>query len=251
MTILTTADLATYAPAIPAADRAQVMIVLAEALAFGPNGSGRRLDRHVVKEVRRLSTSSQVIPNHPIDLTQAITVEWRDPQINNNWITIEPAWLVIEDNRITVKSQAPIVTQVLSVYGRWPGHDTRRRPNARTKPELRLEYSTGIDFTATSDESEMIKAALGGIMTLQYAAARGLNQITTSVNAIAAGSNAGRVLLEKSVDGEASLRYDSPNNAAQASRSLLGLGSANGEAGGQMADLLAIFKAYRFSLPTS
>ena len=251
MTILTTADLATYAPAIPAADRTPIMIVLAEALAFGPNGSNRRLERHTEKEVRRLSTSSQVIPNHPIDLTQPITVEWRDPQIDNNWIEIDPQWLVIEDNRVTLKTQAPIVTQVFGVYGRNPGRDTRRRPNSRTKPELRLSYSTGIDFSVASEEAEIIKSALGGIATLQYAAARGLNQIITSVNAISAGSNAGRVLLEKSVDGEASLRYDSPNNAAQASRSLLGLGSANGEAGGQMADLLAIFKAYRFSLPTS
>jgi hypothetical protein len=252
MPILTVPDLATYAPGIPAADRTPVMIVLAESLAFGPNGSGRRLDRQEITEVRRLASTWEVVPSHPIVSSLPVKVEWRESKVDNTWYDVAAASVEVSKNRVRVDSRAPIVSAQSGHYGRRPGYMQSRRPKfGNAFPELRLTYTTGIDFTVSTDESEMIKAALGGIMTLQYAASRGLNQMTTSVNAIASGSSVGRVLLEKSVDGEASLRYDSPNNAAQGSRSLLAEGSASGQAGGLMADYLSIFKAYKFTLPTA
>jgi hypothetical protein len=227
------------------------MIVLAESLAFGPNGSGRRLDRREVTEVRKMASTWEVVPNHPIVTTLPVKVEWREAKVDNNWFDVAAAFVEVSIDRIRVNSRAPIASTQLGHYGRYPGYMHTRRPKyGNAFPELRLTYTTGIDFTVSTDESEMIKAALGGIMTLQYAASRGISQMTASVNAIASGSSAGRVLLEKSVDGEASLRYDSPNNAAQGSRSLVAEGSSNGQAGGMMADYLAIFKAYKFTLPT-
>jgi hypothetical protein len=252
MPLLTPPDLEHYAPSIPIADRTTVAIALAEALAFGPYGSNGRIDRRTEKEVKKLSASFEVILNHPPVDGEPITIEWREPKVNNQWIAVDEDAVTVDGNRLTVNHNIPLAASYIGAYGRSASYlnRTARPLRGNQRPELRVSYATGIDFTVDTDETIQIKAALGGIITLQYAAARGLTQMIASTNSIISGTSAGRVLISKAVEGEASVTYDSPSKANEGSRSLLSVGSSSGDAAGMMSDYLEVFKRYRFTTPT-
>jgi hypothetical protein len=214
---------------------------MAESLAYGPNGSGYDLGLTDRVEVKRLSLANEVIPTWPIVDLNTVVAEYRSARIDNEWQAIESASLEISPNRVRVKDFAGI---------QHPSRDFGRRRFWQNRPlygqadnELRLTYQSGIDFTSNTPEVQRLRAALGGIVTAQYAAARGISQLTEdNCN----NTTSGQKLIEKSaLNGMASVKYSDPDKAAATSAQLLQIGSSNGSINGTIEDCLAVFRQYQ------
>lgn len=231
------------APGITLTD---AMILRAESLAYGPQGSGYDLELTSRVEVKQLNRFLEVYPSFPIANLTTATVAIRSPELDNEWTDLGADTLEITKRKVRLKA---IDGQF---YGRQYDFGRRRfgrdRPMWQNLDEVRITYTSGIDFTATpTQELKRLQAALGQIITAQHAAAQAMNQLiqltsTTSTG----GTGAGQQLVEKSVlQGRAAVKYSDPDKAANTATTTVRSGSSSGGENGAIADALSVFRQYR------
>lgn len=239
MPLLTLNNLLDYAPGLPPEAAIETAIYMAESLAYGPNGSGYDLGLTDRVEVKRLSVANEVIPTWPIANLTTVTVEHRSARIDNEWHPIDASSLEITDRRIRVRTFAGIPHSSRD-FGRRRFYSDRPLYGA-TDNELRISYQSGLDFAVVTPEIHRLRSALGGIVMAQYAAARGIGQLTADCDAAT-----GQKVVEKSVlNGRAAIKYSDPDKAAMTSAQLLQIGSSSGAVNGAIADCLAVFRQYQ------
>lgn len=243
MPLLTTANLLTYAPNLPPASATDAVINAAEMLAYGPNGSGYDLELTTRVETKYLSMANEVIPTWRIANLTTVIVDARSARIDNEWHRLEADSVEITATRVRVKSDL-----FGSLFHGSRDFGRRRfyvdRPLAgHAYSELRINYQSGIDFSVDTPEVRRLRSALAGIVMAQYAAAKGLSQLTTSSTAPAAS---GQKIVSKSVlAGRAAIEYSNPKTAAETSTRMMQVGSSSGSINGAIDDCLAVFRQYQ------
>lgn len=246
MSLLTLDNLLNYAPGLPPEAAIETAIYMAESLAYGPNGSGYDLGLTDRVEIKRLSMANEVIPTYSISNLTTVAVDYRSVRIDNEWHPIEPSSLEVTARRIRVKSSSQVLR---------PSGDFGRRGAYRDRPlygsaenELRISYTSGIDFAVETPEVHRLRSALGGIVMAQYAASKGMGQLTDDgcCDDGGTGTAPGQKVLKKSVlGGRAVLEYSNPDSAAVTAANLLRIGSSSGAVNGAIADCLAVFRQYQ------
>lgn len=237
MPLLTTANLLNYAPTLPPTAVTDTMIYMAESLAYGPNGSGYDLGLTDRVEIKPLSISNEVIPTYAIADLLTVTAEHRSARIDNEWSAIDSASLEVSKRRIRVRWQS--IPHSSRDFGRRRFYADRPLYGA-TDNELRISYKSGIDFDVETPEVHRLRAALGGIVTAQYVAAKGAAELASDAAA------SGQTILEKSVlNGRAVIKYAAPEKSAAASIQRLQVGSSSGAINGAIDDCLAVFRQYQ------
>ena len=256
MAILTPAELTDYAPSVTFSTNAlaEAAINRAESIAYGPTGSGYSLESHIQAEVCSLPNSYEVTPMYFINTAEDVTVEWRLKRIENRWGELDAEYYEISRSRVRIDTGSPIDLYYRSDFGRRAYSGAVYRPlYGHASPELRLTYTTGFDFaTDTTDEVKRLKAALGGIIEMQYAASQAVAQMGALAGTAAGSSSSGSGLIveEKEVQGEARVRYGNAGDLADSSYKTINSAGPSGEPGGLITSYLSVFAQYRPHLPT-
>lgn len=241
MPLLTLNNLLDYAPGLPPEAAIETAIYMAESLAYGPNGSGYDLTLTDRVEIKPLSIANEVIPTWTIANLATVVAEYRSARIDNDWRTISATSLEVTARRVRIKWQNGMVHQSRD-FGRRRFYPDRPL-SGPAENEIRISYQSGIDFTVETPEVHRLRSALGGIVMAQYAAARGMGQLTAAEGCDA---DTGQKVIEKSVlNGRASIKYSAPEKAAAVSAQLLQIGSSSGTINGAIEDCLAVFRQYR------
>lgn len=165
MAILTTGDVATYAPTVTATgSELNALLALAESIAQGPSGSHCSIEKSIRNEQRTVGYSLQTVQLSywPIDLSAEIVLQGRYGNVRNRfrrsvgisqWITIDDGAYVLDE------------TGHLSLNNGNSIFDFNRSTNGSELTEIKIQYTAGVDFTADNDEVKSLKYALGGILT--------------------------------------------------------------------------------------
>lgn len=238
MPLVTTAD-TWIAPGITLTDG---MILRAEALAYGPQGSGYDLELTPQIELKQLNRFLEVYPSFPIANLATATVAVRSPEIDNEWTDLTADTLEITKYKIRLKAiDGQFFARQYDFGRRQFGRD---RPLWQNLDELRISYTSGLDFAANTQEIKRLQAALGQIITAQHAATQAMNQLIQLTSTT--GTGAGQQLVEKSVlQGRATVKYSDPGKAANTATTTIKSGSSSGGENGAIADALLLFQRYR------
>lgn len=240
MPLLTNAD----AAFVPGVVLTPENILRAELLAYGPNGSGYDLDLTQRTEIKPLNQQLEVYPTFSIANLSTVTVAIRSPQFDNDWLALEPDTLEISRQRIRLRSIDGNFYSRHTDFGRQ--RFGQRRPFDRSVNELRFEYTSGIDFTANTEEVKRLKAAMGQIIIAQNIASQAAEQLTQLTSTTSTTGTAGQRVTQKSVlQGRATIQYSDPAKSTDAAAASIKAGSSAGTANGMISDALALFRRYR------
>lgn len=238
--ILTPDELAEYAPGAASCETTAISpeaaIAMAEALAMGYRGSNRPLGltQHVENLMVGRSMASS-LKHWPIVINDTHPVQIRIRSIDPALIQVTD-WTTLPSDQYELTDRGRIILAIAApgflTFGR---HTRGLRPLRRDpKTELEVTYWAGFDFESDSEPVRQMKAALGGIVSLQSAATKALHGIDGS----------GDDISEVTVDDEYSIKRVSAEKKATAAAQLIGMsGSVS-----PLEAYLSVFRGYRARL---
>lgn len=172
--ILTEAELSAYAPGVDVASRAGA-ILLAQLAAESAQGANRPLEKQQFSQILTLSSARLGVvqlPYAPVHPEDAVTVEVRLGNIRDRYHRSVPLsdWrtLSAEEYRLDETGQLNLHLGGGSNFALGYGHGLR--PSGITATQARVTYFAGLDFSINSLEVQVLKAALGQIISYQQSA---------------------------------------------------------------------------------
>ena len=168
MAILTTAELAIYAPGISATNAA-ALISQAQIVAEGPQGANRPLEKASVTEILKVrsgSIQSIYLSRFPVDSTASKTFKVRLGNVRTRYHRAVPLgdWRTLSEDEYILDFTGKLSLNVgQSTFFR--NYDVGQ--NRVVATEVEATYTGGLDFTESTSEIESIKYALGQLIEFQ------------------------------------------------------------------------------------
>lgn len=183
--ILTTEDRATYFPGLSAdVTTAQLNLALIQGqmIAESPEGANRPLEKQSFTDILNLNSNGRVfLSRFPIATSPTLSLQIRGGEYGNfginftgvDWQDIDAETYRIDYDlgEITILNQTAftIWNGVTSSLTGSPWVSAKRRPTKRfNRPQVRVVYTAGYDFSVDTADTLRIKSALAGLVNLRF-----------------------------------------------------------------------------------